>query len=198
MVSDFDDIKTSIKEIALNGEKFHSLLGFVQKVDLQKFTCTVYTADGLSIFENVRLKEITDTTKKSSGNYLIPVLESRVIIEFIGVYQPYITMVSEVEKVITVIEDLSLNISADGFNLQADKNVNLSVTSDGLSLVNTDKSKDLRTILDDLLDFLANEFQVQTAWGPSGPAMSDSANKLGQFKDDLDVIITKGKGNATS
>jgi hypothetical protein len=230
MISEYDDIKKNIKEIALSGEKIHSLLCYVDEVDEVNFTCNVSTADGLSVYEKVRLKEITDTIQKKAGAYLIPVQDSRVIIDLIGAGQAYVTMVSEVLKVVTVIKEVEFNISATGLNLKVEdvtfnvsaetlnikngdlalnisstgmeikpnQDVRLAITSSGLSLENTNASKDLKTILDNLLTFFSNEYQVQTAWGPSGPAMSTSADKLSQFMDDLDMLIVEGGSNAIS
>ena len=214
MISEFDDIKNSIKEIALNGETLHSMLCFVQKVDEAKLICSVFTSDGIYVYENVRLKEITDTTKKEYGTYLIPAKDSRVIIDFIGNGQPYITMVSEVDKVITVIKDvkyelsekgevlnvkkIALTVNEKGLELKGDSDIRLAVTSKGLSLENKTESKDLKKTLDALLDFLAKEYMVQTAWGPSGPAMPDAASKIDEFKADLATILMEGGDNATS
>ncbi len=195
MNPEFDDIKSSIKEIALNGELLHSMLCFVHEVDETNLSCSVYSADGLSVYRKVRLKEITTTDNKESGVWMVPVKGSRVIIDFIGNDQPYITMVSEVEKTVLLIEGVRTTVSAKGISVSEDETINFNITPKGVSLENIKENIDLKKTLDEFLDFMKTEFIVQTAWGPSGPALSNVGTRIDQFKSDFAKVFMEGGEN---
>jgi hypothetical protein len=182
MTSDFGLIGKYIKDIAGVDGKSHSVLGYVTMVDEKKMVCEVVAADKSSTYRNVRLKEVTDKSKIENGFWLIPVVDSRVIIDCISPSEAYVSMVSEVSKVHYRVSDIRVGLSEEGFSI------------DRKGKTPAD-SYDFKTLMIKLIDTL-EQFQVQTAWGPSGFPTGVAATELPKIKIGLEKILIEGDTNA--
>jgi hypothetical protein len=180
-MAEFDEIGQYIQDIATSGMKIHSIPGIVEKVDKVKLVCSVKSMDESETFVNVKLKDITDMLNPLHGFILIPKQGSRVIVDKSGIGMTYISMMSEVELMYSVVGDSS-------------NEIRLGISKTGLSLENTKNTADLKETLDKLIDTLS-KLQVQTAWGPSGPPLDDYVNELSDIKESLAKIIVKGSDN---
>jgi methylase of polypeptide subunit release factors len=171
-----EQIANYIKEIAQSNLHTYSRVAIVTDVDKDALTCTVKTADEKSVYTNVRLKEVGE--KAEEGFWLIPKINSRVIINLVGYNQPYISMFSDIEEIKWAIEELNT------FTFSANDGMQVLLDSGKFTLKNSDES--LKVVLSDLIQAITN-LQVPTGVGPSGFPLN--SNEFISIKDRLSKLF---------
>lgn len=158
-----------------------TFFGTVTAVDEKARICTI-EAEGVS-YDGVMLFAVEDAGRP--GWCVIPAAKSVVLVSRLaGSNQLYVSMFSEVDKVVLTIRDkVAATLDADGMVLKSD-NTTMQATVDGLVL--TRGSSGLKKTLSDLLDAIA-QLTVSTAVGPSSVPINVA--QFQQIKADLDNYL---------
>jgi hypothetical protein len=133
------NIRQLIQEIALGvirGEELYSVVGKVSEIDEAARTCTVTPIEGAPIFD-VRLQAWIDNEK---GFVHIPSDGSEVIVTFINKDTGFVASMSEVAKIVFILEDgerMEFQVDKSKISLVF-KNSELEITPDKISVKSAD------------------------------------------------------------
>lgn len=161
----------------------------VQSVDIASRTCICSAITGNASIEiTARLMAEVD-----DGFLLVPTVGSTVIVSYSKAVAPYISLFSQVDKVVLISGDYGLEINADG--------VKINDGSDG-GLVKVKELTDRLNKLEDALGDLISKFNththagVTTGSGVSGTTATPSTKTVTQTdRADLEnTTVTHGKG----
>ena len=103
------ELRTEMKEFVkgvLQEEEIYSVVGTVEKVDESKRTCTVKPSDDSPDLFNVRLQSFESN---DNGLVLIPKKDSKVIVTFMNNSIGFVSMCSELEKVLLDCDEVTIN-----------------------------------------------------------------------------------------
>ena len=114
-MSESTDILFELINIRLEQDEFYSMQGTVTAISEANRTCTVTPSDGGPDIQDVRLEADyeLDTTSDPKGFFVVPTLNSLVIITFMNVDDAFISAWSSISKVISIQDNWIFN---DGTN----------------------------------------------------------------------------------
>lgn len=173
-----DEFRQAIHRIAESCSRSGSVLqGVVTEVDETEFTCTVKVDDAVDYFD-VRLRGLVKG--ELQGFAFIPKMDSVVLCSLIGANELYVSMFTEIDKVVFTDNDLELLLDKEKIDIKKGDNIKVHVDKDSLSFTN-DKVKVLQAGTELTLTAGATTVKASVA----GVTIKRGASGLKKTLDDL-------------
>lgn len=164
-MGDSEDIRKAVKSLN-GGQKIHTLVCEVVKVDWGKRTCHVKHISGIQFYK-ARLRSVIDD--KKDGLCLKPKKNSMVTVQVIEGQNTAATVISysEVESIELIMQDVEFTIDSGKVKVKAKEVSFNDGNNDGLVIVS--KVKDKINAIEDKVNSLLNTLKgVSVALAPSG------------------------------
>lgn len=178
MTKTADEFRQAVCRIVESINRSGSVLqGVVTEVDETEFTCTVKVDDAVDYFD-VRLRGLVKG--ELQGFAFIPKMDSVVLCSLIGANELYVSMFTEIDKVIFTDNDLELILDTEKIDIKKGDNIKVHIDKDSLSVTN-DKVK----VLQEGTEFTLTAGTTTVKASVAGVTIKRGASGLKKTLDDL-------------